>query len=111
MRRFLALVQLCFNFLKDIVASGWNTANIILFRSQNLRPGFVRLPYGNLPDSAANFVGALITLTPGTTTIDIDLEHREFLLHLLDLDHSEAVLAGIHRDFLAPAGILFGERP
>jgi multicomponent K+:H+ antiporter subunit E/multicomponent Na+:H+ antiporter subunit E len=105
------LVRLGSNFLKDVVASGWNTAHVILFRSRGLRPGFVHLSFGDLPDSAANFLGALISLTPGTTTIDIDLDRREFLLHLLDLDRSESVLAGIHRDFLEPMRILSGVRP
>lgn len=110
MKRFFALVRLAFNFFKDIVASGWNTAHVIVFRSHDLRPGFVQFSFGDLPDSAANFLGALISLTPGTTTIDIDLDRREFLLHLLDLDRSESVLAGINRDFLDPMRVLFGVR-
>jgi multisubunit Na+/H+ antiporter MnhE subunit len=107
MNRLLALVRLVVNFLKDVVVSGWTTALIILFRAHSLRPGFVRLNYGDLPPGAATFVGALITLTPGTTTVDIDLERGEFLLHLLDVEQADATLGSIEREFIAPMRILF----
>lgn len=108
MNRLLALALLGFNFLKDVIASGWTTALIILRRGNRPQSGFVRMPYGDLSNTAANFLGALVTLTPGTTTVDIDLERREFLLHLLDAEQAEATLASIRRDFLRPIQILFG---
>lgn len=108
MKRLAALALLGFNFFKDVVASGWATALVILFRHKALQPGFVRMSYGDLPESAANFLGALVTLTPGTTTIDIDVERREFLLHVLDMTRVETTLASIRRDFIAPVRTLFG---
>lgn len=110
MNRLRALLHLGFNLLRDLLASGWGTARIILFRRQTLRPGFATLAFDDLPDDAANLVAALITLTPGTTTVDIDLQHRTYRLHLLDLDHAGRTLDGIRRDFIAPARILFGGR-
>jgi multicomponent K+:H+ antiporter subunit E/multicomponent Na+:H+ antiporter subunit E len=104
----LALFVLGFNFVKDVIASGWTTAGIILGGGRQLRPGFVRMPYGDLPDTAANFLGALVTLTPGTTTVDIDLERREYVLHLLDMERAETTLRSIRRDFVTPVRILFG---
>lgn len=111
MKRLTALALLGINFLKDVVASGWTTTLIILFRRNSLRPGFVRLAYGELPETASNFLGALVTLTPGTTTVDIDLERGEFLLHLLDMDRADATLDSIRRDFLRPIRTLFGGKP
>jgi multisubunit Na+/H+ antiporter MnhE subunit len=111
MTRLTALGLLGINFLKDVVTSGWTTTLIILFRSRSLRPGFVRLAYGELPETAANFLGALVTLTPGTTTVDIDLERGELLLHLLDMDRADGTLDGIRRDFLRPIRILSGGAP
>ncbi len=108
MKKLLALALLGFNFLKEVVASGWSTAIIILRGAKQLQPGFVRMSYGDLSDSAANFLGALVTLTPGTTTIDIDLDRREYLLHLLDAEQAEATLESIRRDFLIPVRTLFG---
>ncbi len=111
MRRLFALVMLGVNFLKEVVVSGWATTRIILAGPRGLRPGFVRFAYGDLPEGGASLLAALVTLTPGTTVVDIDLERREFLIHLLDLDQAEATLAGIRRDFLVPIRALVGVKP
>jgi multisubunit Na+/H+ antiporter MnhE subunit len=104
------LGRLGFNFVKDLFASGWVTARIILRRGPLPRPGFVRLAYGELPAGAASFLGALVSLAPGTTTVDIDLERGELLLHLLDVEQADTTVAAIHSNFLQPIRTLFGVR-
>lgn len=108
MRRVIASIVLLLNFIKEVTVSGWMTAGIILAGQRGLHPGLVRMPYGDLDARAATLLAALITLTPGTTTIDIDLQRREFLLHLLDARQAEATLTGIRRNFLVPIHTLFG---
>lgn len=111
MTKLLALFLLILNLFRDLISSGWATARLILRPGEPPRSGFARLSYGDLPAPAANLLGALITLTPGTTTLDIDLERGEMLLHLLDLEGVEATLAAIRRDFLAPIRTLYGGNP
>jgi len=111
MTKLLALFLLILNLFRDLISSGWATARLILRPGEPPRSGFARLSYGDLPAPAANLLGALITLTPGTTTLDIDLERGEMLLHLLDLEGVEATLAAIQRDFLAPIRTLYGGTP
>lgn len=108
MNRLAALGRLGVNFLREAVVSGWTTALIILRGNRSLQPGLVRMPYGDLSDTAANFLGALVTLTPGTTTVEIDLQRRELLLHLLDTRRADATFESIRRDFVRPVRILFG---
>jgi multisubunit Na+/H+ antiporter MnhE subunit len=110
MSKTFAISLLIVNFVKEAVISGWTTARLILRRPADLHPGFVRLPYEDLPDGAASLLGALITLTPGTTMVDIDPERREFLLHLLDTERTAATLAAIRRDFMQPLRVLCGSR-
>ena len=109
MKKLIAMGLLVINFLKEAIVSGWVTALIILRGGSELQPGLVRMPYSDLSDSAANFLGSLITLTPGTTTIDIDLQHKEFLLHLLDAKKADETLKAIQHNFLKPVRILFGD--
>lgn len=111
MTKLIALFLLILNLFRDLISSGWATARLILRPGEPPRSGFARLSYGDLPAPAANLLGALITLTPGTTTLDIDLERGEMLLHLLDLEGVEATLAAIQRDFLAPIRTLYGGNP
>jgi multisubunit Na+/H+ antiporter MnhE subunit len=111
MNRVSALTWLGFNFVKEAIVSGGITALLILRGGKALQPGFVRMPYGDLGETAANFLGALVSLTPGTTTVDIDPGRRELLLHLLDMTRADQTLASIRRDFLLPVRALFGDKP
>lgn len=111
MKRVLALIRLLFNFIKEIVVSGGITALTILRGGKALQPGFVRMSYGDLGETAADVLGVLVSLTPGTTTVDIDTERRELLLHLLDVTRAEQTLASIRRDFVLPVRTLFGDKP
>ncbi|MFZ0107199.1 MAG: Na+/H+ antiporter subunit E [Thiobacillus sp.] len=111
MNRLSALIWLVFNFVKEAIVSGGITALLILRGGKDLQPGFVRLSYGDLGETAADLLGALVSLTPGTTTVDIDPERRELLLHLLDVTREEQTLGAIRRDFLQPVRTLFGGKP
>jgi multisubunit Na+/H+ antiporter MnhE subunit len=110
MNRLSALIRLVFNFVKEAIVSGVITALLILRGGKSPQPGFVRMSYGDLGETAAGFLGALVSLTPGTTTVDIDPERRELLLHLLDVTRAEQTLASIRRDFLLPVRTLFGDK-
>ena len=48
------------------------------------------------------YLGSLITLTPGTTTVDIDMEERRLLVHLLDTRGADSARAEIRSDFEKP---------
>ena len=108
MNRTKALLQLLINLLRGAALSGWQTARIILLHPTTVRPGLVRMSYGELGEWGATLLAALVTLTPGTTAAAIDTERRELLLHLLDLDQAEATLAEIRRDLVAPLVRLTG---
>ena len=51
----------------------------------------------------------MISLTPGTTVIDIDLVRREMVLHMLDANNAAAEVDAIRRDFEPPLLAWFGE--
>jgi multisubunit Na+/H+ antiporter MnhE subunit len=50
----------------------------------------------------------MVSLTPGTTTIDIDMERRELLLHVLDASDTTALVDGIRKEFEPGLKVLFG---
>jgi multisubunit Na+/H+ antiporter MnhE subunit len=88
--------------------SGLATARLILSRSQP-PTGVVRLNFAPMSSTGAAVLGALVTLTPGSTCIAIDPRRREMLLHLLDVRTVEAAAASIRRDFEQDLCLLFPE--
>ncbi len=103
------LGKLAYNFIRDVVLSGWDTARLILRDPGIVNSGTTRMTYGELNPGYASLLGALISLTPGTTMISMDLQRREFLLHLLDLRQRDATIATIQRDFVVPLLELQGQ--
>lgn len=101
MRFITTLARLALNFLKGVLLSGWSTALLIL-RNPDTRAGITRMSYGELDPTGASLVGALVNLTPGASTVAIDLQRREMLLHLLDLERRDETVAAIQRDFINP---------
>lgn len=111
MKALWALIQLFINFMKTALISGWDTARIILFKSQKTRSGLVYFHYEELSPNTAVILAALVTLTPGTTVIAINTDSKQLLLHLLDLDAKTKILRSIKQDFLHPLAVFNGRKP
>lgn len=112
MRRVYWAVLLTLQFLKAVVVSGVETVAIIL---KSGRPGgspppaaLVRVRFAPMSEQGAALLGSMVTLTPGTTTIDIDMERRELLLHVLDASDLDGMVAGLRQDFEPGLCVLFG---
>jgi multisubunit Na+/H+ antiporter MnhE subunit len=109
--RWMAGAWLLLLFLRAVAVSGVQTMAIIVRRAcggPSPRAGLVRMRFAPMSENGATLMGCLITLTPGTTTIDIDMERREMLLHLLDLEGAEDAVAGIRREFEPSVVRIFG---
>lgn len=96
--RPLSLAALLFGFVAHAVLAGVSTMRIIV---QRRRPaaGFVRLRIVPMSAAGAAVLGAMVSLTPGSSVVDIDMERREMLVHLLDVAGADAAVAAIRRDF------------
>jgi multicomponent K+:H+ antiporter subunit E/multicomponent Na+:H+ antiporter subunit E len=102
------ILLLASNFIKGALLSGLDTARVILHKPTNTRAGLARLSYPELSPAYASLLGTMVTLTPGTTLVDIDTTRHELVLHLLDLEQRDATLQSIRRDFAEPLAMLSG---
>lgn len=98
--RALAALALPFSFLWAVVVSGLATARTILVIAGGREPptsGVLIVPFDLPGEGWASLAAALITLTPGTATLSIDMERRELHVHVLDASDPEAVRADLRR--------------
>ncbi len=112
MTRWIASFGLIARFVRAILISGLQTVAVIV---RSGRPGgtappaaLLRVRFAPMSESGAALLGSMVSLTPGTTTIDIDMERRELLLHVLDASDTDAVVDGIRQDFEPGLRALFG---
>ena len=109
MNKIGAALYLSWRFPVEVIWSGLSTGWLIVSGGRRLKPGFARMSYGELNETGAVALGLLITLTPGTTTVDIDPARRELLMHLLDTQDVEGTFDAILQRFVRPIRVLFGE--
>ena len=114
MNKAVAAIVLLFRFFRAVGVSGIQTVRIIL--SRGLRIGdpspasFVRVRFAPMDVTGAALLGCMITLTPGTTVVDIDMEAREMVVHMLDTREAESLVRSIRREFEPALLAWFGER-
>lgn len=109
MTRFWTAAVLLADFLWHVITAGVTTAWQIVRHRSGLSPALVHLEYDGLSPTGAVVYASLLSLTPGTSAIDIDVERRTLLLHVLDGRHANQVLDDARRRVEARLKVLFPE--
>ena len=106
----VAVPVLLYGLLADLALSALRVARLILLRERPAS-GYVRMRYAPMSDRGATILASFVAIAPGSTVIHLDLEQRELVLHLLDLEIAPILVAEIRRDFERPLVSLFGTAP
>ncbi len=76
-------------FLLDLLRANLRMAGIILSRRMKLRPAVIAVPLILTSEPAIILFSNLMTLTPGTLSLDISTDRRMLYLHTVYLDDPE----------------------
>lgn len=90
-RRILALFLL---FLYELMMSALKVARLVLSPKMELRPGIFAYPLKVTEDFQITLLANLITLTPGTLSVDVSEDRRTLFVHAIDCSDPE----GARRD-------------
>lgn len=102
-RRIVAFLCWKLAFAKALILSQIRVAILILLpKSHPVHPGFFIFPLGDLTDLEILILTHSITLTPGTSSVDVDTEKRELLVHALESGDTDAAIADIRDNLLRP---------
>ncbi|MFE3836365.1 Na+/H+ antiporter subunit E [Pseudogemmobacter sonorensis] len=97
-RYFRALpmaVVLFFYFLKELAKSCLMVARDCIAREPGLHPAIVNLPIGPKSDLEIFVLANLITLTPGTLTLDVAEDKSFLVIHSIYAEDAEALIADL----------------
>lgn len=111
MRCVLAALVLAVSFVWQLVLSGLATLRIILAPRAAAQPVLMRYEFAPMSEAGAALLASLVTLTPGSTVVDIDMATRSLLVHLLDGRDQAGVAEGIRRHFERHVQVLCGVQP
>lgn len=97
MRRFWAAVRLGWVAVWEISRANLRLAALVLNPWRANRPRYVRVPIGLRKDAAVTALANLITLTPGTLTVDVAPDRTSLLVHVFDLEEEVAAVEEIQQ--------------
>ncbi|MFC3075818.1 Na+/H+ antiporter subunit E [Shinella pollutisoli] len=94
--RLLSLLAL---FVKELALSAWRVAVLVARPRMVLRPGIFAFPLTVTSDFEIALLANLITLTPGTLSVDVSEDRRVLYVHALDCSDPAGARRGIAEGF------------
>lgn len=102
-RRMLALARFLFLLAKDLAVSNLTVAHAVLARSRTtLKPGLISYDLSDLTPGEALVLTHLVTLTPGTTAVEVAENPRRLEIHVFDAAEPETVRRELDRNLKQP---------
>ncbi len=101
--RLLRIVSLALLFIKELTLSVLRVARLVLRADldAHLKPAFVAFPLKATGDAEITLLANLITLTPGTLSVDVSEDRRLLYIHVIHLADREAFIREIQTGFEA----------
>lgn len=101
LRKLRRIISLALLFLYELMVSAIRVAIIVLTPDLKsaLRPAIVAVPLTVKSDAEITLLANLITLTPGTLSVDVSDDRSLLYVHVLTLSTREALIADIASGF------------
>jgi multicomponent Na+:H+ antiporter subunit E len=97
--KVLATVSLVLLFLKELLLSGISVIKLLLNPKMEFRPGIFAFHTQLKSNIEITLLANLITLTPGTLTIEVSTEGNVLYIHAMDISDVEEVSDQIRNTF------------
>ena len=94
--RWLSLIAL---FVKELILSALKVAWLVLQPRINIRPAIIAYPLTVTTDAQITLLANMITLTPGTLSVDVSADRRTLYIHAIDVASKEALIGDIAAGF------------
>ncbi|MEO1199720.1 MAG: Na+/H+ antiporter subunit E [Pseudomonadota bacterium] len=95
-RRIFSLLGV---FLVELIKSGAKVAAMTLAPGQNYSPGIVAIPLSCDRDIEITLLANMISLTPGTLSIDVSTDRSTLYVHAMDVDDPQELIDEIKATF------------
>ena len=92
-------VALAWLLVIELIKSAWGVAKIVMRPKIDIRPGIIAYPMQVKSDAAITLLANLITLTPGTLSVDVSPDRSTLYIHCVDIDDADAIRKDIADGF------------
>lgn len=100
LKRVWKALVLLIVFCKEVIVSNFSVLRYVMLPLNHLNPGIVAMHVDFDTDFELVLLANMITLTPGTLTLEISQDNHTLFLHTLDCSHPEELIAHINSAFV-----------
>lgn len=86
-------------FKRELIVSALKVAWIVVQPRLPIRPALVAYPLTVTTDAQITLLANMITLTPGTLSVDVSADRRTLFIHALDAPSRDALVDAIAGGF------------
>lgn len=72
-------------YLKELLVANWRMAQVVTHPRPVIHPGVIGVPLNCQTDAEITLLANLITLTPGTLTLDVSSDRKILYVHAMDI--------------------------
>lgn len=95
MRRALAWARVALTFVAELARSTAAVVRAVLGPTARLRPAILAVPLDVRSPGGTVLFADMVTLTPGTTSLDVSADGRTLYVHVLDAPDPGAAVAAM----------------
>lgn len=107
LRHPLMALRLIAVVMFDVVTANLIVARLVVGPLDRLRPSLVEIPLDLRDGFVATILGSIVSLTPGTVSIDVDCERWMLLVHALDVEDTQVLAETIKARYETPLREIF----
>jgi multicomponent Na+:H+ antiporter subunit E len=98
-RRVLQLFRFAAFFLRELVTSALRIAWDVVTPEHHMRPAVLGVPLDARTDAEITLLANLVTLTPGTLSLDVSEDRRLLYVHAMYVDDPDRVRRHVKQEF------------
>lgn len=97
--RVWAIIKLIWLFIIELIKANIDVVKIVMRPKLNNEPGIVAVKTRLETDFEVTLLAALISLTPGTVSMDFSEDSKTIYIHAIDVPDEEEMIEDIHNTF------------
>jgi multicomponent Na+:H+ antiporter subunit E len=97
--KVLQVTRFVLFFIWELILANLRVAYDVLTPQHYMRPGVIAIPLDAKTDEEINLLANLITLTPGTLSLDVSVDRRVLYIHAMYIDDVETLKKEIKDGF------------
>lgn len=86
-------------FVRELLLSALQVAWLVVQPKPRLRPGIVAYPLTVTTDVQIALLANMVTLTPGTLSVDVSRDRKTLYIHAIDVADREALIGKVAAGF------------